>query len=72
MTALSCRQSLAAAILAPRTRFQRNVIGSPAWVDRFVAVRVRRATDAAMRTSYRGRPDLLFEEAATEREMYRL
>jgi len=25
-----------------------------------------------MRTSYRGRPDLLFEEAATEREMYRL
>jgi len=73
MTALSCRQSLAAVVLAPRNRFQRNVIDNPAWVDRFVAVRVRRSADAALaRTTYRGRPDLLFEEAATEREMYRL
>jgi hypothetical protein len=64
MTAFSCRPSLAAVVLLPRTRFRRNVIGNPTWAARFDAARA----DA----TYRGRPDLLFEEAATEREMYRL
>lgn len=71
MTAISCRQSLAAVVFAPRTRFQRKVIGNPAWAQRIVAVRARRSSGAA-HVMYRGRPDLLFEEAATAREMYRL
>lgn len=64
MTAFSCRPSLAAVVLAPRIKFRRNVIGRPTWTARFVAARVQ--------VSHRGRPDLLFEEAATAREMYRL
>lgn len=65
MTAFSCRPSLAAVVLVPRTRFRRNIIGNPAWAARIAAARAAHAP-------YRGRPDLLFEEAATEREMYRL
>jgi hypothetical protein len=72
MTASSCRQSLAAVVLAPRNRFQHNVIGNPTWVYRPVAVRVRRSAATLAHATYRGRPDLLFEEAATDREMYRL
>lgn len=72
MTAFACRHSLAAVVAAPRTRFQRNVIGNPTWADRIAAVRARRSPAVLVPATYRGRPDLLFEEAATEREMYRL
>ena len=64
MTAFSCRPSLAAVVLVPRTRFRRNIIGNPAWAARIAAARAH--------TAHRGRPDLLFDEAATERAMYRL
>ncbi|WP_155944044.1 hypothetical protein [Mycobacterium sp. 360MFTsu5.1] len=76
MTGHSWLPSLAVGALAPRTQLRHKVIGTPLWTEVVVAMRSfsRRSADPPQpkHPTHRGRPDFLFEEAATAREMYRL
>ena len=76
MTEYSRRPGLAGVGMASRHLFQCKAIGRSSWLEMAAMVRARAswsaAAEQAVHPIHRGRPDFLFENAATEREMRRL